>query len=397
MTAFDDLDQATLATLVREYLLCGHLIDRSGMPHALKAFGLEGMSSVAIDEWMGASPVYTRRIQKLLGFHGRSNVETIFKGMQIDIGAPPQFMDFRYRVDDANHGQFWLDCCGALMDVEPMGEDFVVNMCHDIEDPTFDATAAATNPKARMRPVHRPPRSLSDRLADRVPHCRWDVTIDEGAEPLPEPEQAERIAMTRAASMPLPVPSDEGRKEYTGPLEADLAFETFSRETLLALLDEVALQGHLLTLSFADAVERRSDPATMKEMVRKQFTGIAGVAASRIAGVLGTADINSVLELHPAFHPRSYIDVEIGPGPTIDLGDCAAIGDRPGRSWADVLADGTTEPLDAIVQAVDPRARCVKTRRSSWIVEITDEHHAVPGEVKLARFSTGAEFEFQTR
>src|SRR5918992_5214983 len=100
--------------------------------------------------------------------------------MQVDIGAPPQFMDFRYRVDDANHGQFWLDCCGALMDVEPMGEDFVVNMCHDIEDPTFDATAAATNPRARMRPVHRPPRGLSDRLADRTAHCLWDVTIDEG-------------------------------------------------------------------------------------------------------------------------------------------------------------------------------------------------------------------------
>ena len=48
--------------------------------------------------------------------------------------------------------------CGALMDVEPMGDDFVVAMCHHIEDPTFDATACATNPRARMRPIHRPPR-----------------------------------------------------------------------------------------------------------------------------------------------------------------------------------------------------------------------------------------------
>ena len=43
------------------------------------------------------------------------------------------------------HGEFWLDHCGALMDVEPMGEEFVHGMCHDIEDPTFDATAGATH------------------------------------------------------------------------------------------------------------------------------------------------------------------------------------------------------------------------------------------------------------
>ena len=84
---------------------------------------------------------------------------TIFKGLQLDIGAPPQFMDFRYTVHDRWHGEFHLDHCGALMDVEPMGEDYVVSMCHDIEDPTFDATAVATNPKAQIRPIHRPPRS----------------------------------------------------------------------------------------------------------------------------------------------------------------------------------------------------------------------------------------------
>ncbi len=56
-----------------------------------------------------------------------------------------------------------------------MGEAYVRSMCHDIEDPTFDATAVATNPKAQVRPVHRPPRQP----ADRHPHCRWTVVIDD--------------------------------------------------------------------------------------------------------------------------------------------------------------------------------------------------------------------------
>ena len=158
------------------------------MPHAISAFGRDGMRDVAIDEWMGASPVYTRRMQRALRFEG-DTVETIFKGMQFDIGAPPEFMDFRYRVIDANHGEFWLDHCGALMDVEPMGDDYVVAMCHDIEDPTFDATACAVNPRARVRPIHRPPRVPTD----RHPHCHWTVIIDPTNEAVTEPSQAVRI------------------------------------------------------------------------------------------------------------------------------------------------------------------------------------------------------------
>ena len=142
--------------LVPELLLIGHLIDRSGMAWCIEALGREGMAEVAIDEWMAASPIYTPRMQQALCYQG-DDVVTIFKGLQLDIGAPPQFMDFRYTVRDRWHGEFHLDHCGALMDVEPMGEDYVVSMCHDIEDPTFDATAVATNPKAQIRPIHRPP------------------------------------------------------------------------------------------------------------------------------------------------------------------------------------------------------------------------------------------------
>src|SRR5690348_17076889 len=154
---FAALSRAQLATLVPELLLAGQLIDRSALAHVLVALGPDGMRDVAIEEWMGASPIYTRRMQRALNFVG-DDVVTIFKGLQLDIGAPPQFMDFRYTVHDAQHGRFELAHCGALMDVEPMGEGYVRRMCHDIEDPTFDATAYATNPRAQVRPVHRPPR-----------------------------------------------------------------------------------------------------------------------------------------------------------------------------------------------------------------------------------------------
>src|ERR1041384_2255003 len=112
-TEFDDLDRAQLATLIREYLLCGHLIDRAAMPFVFAAGGMETMKDVAVDEGMGASPIYPRRNRRTRGYDG-NDVETIFKGMQLDIGAPPQFMDFRFKVFDAKHGEFELAHCGAL-------------------------------------------------------------------------------------------------------------------------------------------------------------------------------------------------------------------------------------------------------------------------------------------
>ena len=187
-----DLTRPRLAVLAREYQLAAHLQDRVGMPQVLARHGARAMREIAIAEWMGASPVYTRRMQQALHFAG-DDVATIFKGMQFDVGAPPEFLDFRFEVIDDHHGRFHLDHCGALMDVEPMGDELVRLMCHDIEDPTFDATATAANPRAQVRPVHRPPR----RPADRHPHCEWTVTIVPDAEPLPTPPGAMPVLSRR--------------------------------------------------------------------------------------------------------------------------------------------------------------------------------------------------------
>ena len=161
-SAYADLTRDELSRLVPELLLIGHLIDRSGMAWVIGTLGRDGMAQVAIDKWMTWS---------------RSSW-----GSSSTSGAPPQFMDFWFTVHDSRHGEFRLDHCGALMDVEPMGEDYVVAMCHDIEDPTFDATAVASNPRARVRPVHRPPRTP----ADWQPHCAWTVVIDDAHPPVSE-------------------------------------------------------------------------------------------------------------------------------------------------------------------------------------------------------------------
>jgi hypothetical protein len=65
----EDLDHEQLADLAREHLLAGQLIDRAGMP-VIIPHGIDTMRAVAIEEWMGASPIYAKRMQRLLGFEG---------------------------------------------------------------------------------------------------------------------------------------------------------------------------------------------------------------------------------------------------------------------------------------------------------------------------------------
>src|SRR5699024_1753446 len=242
---------------------------------------------VAIEEWQAASPHYAKRMKETLGITG-DGVAEIFKGFQLDVGAPPEFMDFRYGVTDHDNGEFWLDHCGALMDVEPMGDGMVKTMCHDIEDPTFPATALATNPRAVVEPIHRPPRTPEG----RTPHCHWTVRIDPDVEPAPLPEPAVETASSRIIDFRFapPAPRDttgQGKRDdYAGPLLADLVFSEFTSAALVGIIREVYLQMHLVAVGFHQSVRRRSDEGTADRLLAYQSTGIAGVAASRIRDVL---------------------------------------------------------------------------------------------------------------
>lgn len=402
-SAFAELSRDQLAILVPELLLTGHLIDRSGMAHTIGAFGREGMTAVAIEEWRVASPVYTRRMQRALGFTG-DGVETIFKGLQLDIGAPPQFMDFRYRVDDHDHGAFWLDHCGALADVEPLGEDYVRSMCHDIEDPTFDATALATNPHAQVRPIHRPPRVP----ADRHPVCSWTVTIDASHTPPPVPANFDRVAESYAARVLLdPIdPGDDGQSDYAGPLLSDLRFSDFSRSALIRMADEVCLQQHLLALGFLIAIGGRTDAAAAATIGRKQFAGIAGLTSERLRHALGlgtdAAALAQVLRLHPAWNPLRYSGVHIQHE---DIGVRLRLPKRSGAVadgvWPSLIDADHLESLEAMARGVNPRfaAHVVDDNDDEFAIVflLGDKPFREAGEVAITRFSTGADFRFTDR
>ncbi|MDV8001262.1 hypothetical protein [Rhodococcus sp. IEGM 1408] len=402
----ESLDHATLARLLPDLLLIGQLIDRAGMPALLSEFGVDGMQDVAIDEWLAASPHYTRRMKAALLITG-DGVAEIFKGFQLDVGAPPEFMDFRYGVTDHDNGEFWLDHCGALMDVEPMGDRLVTTMCHHIEDPTFPATALATNPRAVFEAIHRPPRSPEG----RTPHCHWSVRIDPDIAPATLPGPAVESATSRLIDFVFesPAPGDtagEGaRDDYAGPLLTDLVFSEFTSAALIRITREVYLQMHLLAVGFHQAVRRRSDATIADRLLAYQAAGIAGVAAGRIRDVLGVdgdaRGLAAVLDVHPLAGPTAYTGYSSSvsdDGAALTVAWDSSADGFADDTWLPLLARDGLRPLEAAAQAVDPHWTVERVptdgSRVEAVLRLGDEAATEPEEVAVTRFSTGAAFSF---
>jgi hypothetical protein len=415
----EELTRGQLAVLGREWLLHGHLQDRVGMPLVHTGRTRQEMEAIAIEEWMAASPVYSMRTQRALHFGagpGNGDVPTILKNIQLDIGAPPHFMDFRCKVEDANHGEFWLAHCGALLDVEPMGEEYVHGMCHAIEDPTFDATAGATNPRAQVRPLHRPPRVP----AGREPHCHWTVVIDESFPPVDAHPYRWIVEQSKIAGIPTEEPVANGNEaepggwdDYSGEFDPDFELEDLSHRALVTVLQEVAVQSHLLLRGFAVSVAERYGEQTALDLLPPIFTGLAGMTAQRLVPVLDlqtrdAADIARLLSLHPMFWPRTYVDLRIE---VIDdlhlrfaLGVSPVFEEADGFTWFSQLGGAGDRGLDAIVQAVNPRATCssVAARAGEqFAYEVVIDPAASPAkeapEIALAKISGGATFVFTPR
>ena len=395
---YADLSREELAVLVPELLLIGQLIDRSGMAWCISAFGREEMAQIAIEEWAGSSPIYTRRMQRALNYVG-TDVITIFKGLQLDIGAPPQFMDFRYEIEDRWNGGFHLDHCGALMDVEPMGPDYVKSMCHDIEDPTFDATAVATNAKAQMRPIHRPPRSSTD----THPHCAWTVKIDESYPAVEPLAPYYVIEKTRAATVELaPIdPADDGMADYSGPLLDDLDFAAFSQlgagpHGRRGVPPDAPAQP--LVRARRPAAHRcRLRPRDLREAAGRRRRHRGRAAPERSRAVLRRSRSAARPRAASPAQPRGVRRRRRRHRVALSVRSSAAHEDG---TWISLCGPGSTRPLDAIVQAVDPHLEVVvdgsETDWSLHVVE-TDTAAKEADEVAVTRFSGGATFAFQPR
>lgn len=387
-----------LARLGREYMLSAQFNSRTGYAALRMNHGDEAYKDIAIANWMAVSPVYTQRMQKTMGFYGGSDVATIFKGLQLECGLTHQYFDVHFEVFAEDKGRFWLKSCGPLLETEPRGDEAVKVMCHDIEDPTFDATAVATNPQARMRPVHRPPR-MPDHQG---PHCEWNVFIDHEAEPLTEIDVTKAMRRSELAQLDIKRPSTSesgGMDYYDGPVFEQLQLEQLSHAALVVVCKELAIQCQMLTASMMMVIAERYGRAAAEAVAAFQMTGSAWVMSHRLVEWLGAKPsgidtIIDVLAVHPAFQPAEYIGLEIS---KIDeqhaqlvFKDCPAQTEMSGLGWLPLIKSGVIDGLEGLIKGIDPKATLVQSsdQTMAWQIVI-DESLEVADEPLSVQIAKG--------
>lgn len=406
--ALHHLGRATQTLVAREVMLAAHLQDRAAVPAVMERHPMDASWAYAISEWMAASPLYTKRLQRLMGYEG-TGVSTIYKGLQLDVGFAHQFLDVGYRIHDESSGEFWLRSCGALLDVRPMGHDMTKGMCHDIEDPTFDATAVATNPRARIRPIHRPPE-----VPKGGPHCHWTIQISPDfpeAEPHPLLEVVEASHLANLPNDPPPSAVPGGWEDYSHDFDPDFELEDLSHRALSIVGREFAIQGHVLLRAGGLHNQQEFGTDEAVRIAHAAAVGIARIESERLVAPLGVGDdaaaIANVARLNHLLALDDYLGLTIelvdddrvrfslADSPSLDEGDPLSIGEI-------LVSELGTSLIESVVHGVNPRARVERTptgRTATYDVTVDPGAEPAPDHpsTSVARLSNGVAVEFIRR
>jgi hypothetical protein len=362
---WNHLEKKTMARFAREVMLCNQIHDRGLLPLVAGRWGAPAMTTQAINEWMGSSPVYNSRIRALHNIKG-DGVDVIMKGFQLDIGAPHMWLKFHYDVKSHDQGFFWLTSCGAYNGVRGMtggDREAETQICVHMEDPTFDATVMAVNRGARCRAVYRPPHGAEIPAAGP---CRWEVFIDDHIGLVEENPQTAIIERTRAGRFRFatPAPTNDGLADYSGPFKRDFRMEDLSTAMLSQQLKEFALDVHLLQRSSYLSVERNFGDAAVLELIPEHCRGMAPIYHARIRRLFGIdgEDMTAILKLLQLDHHFVPEYVKTGVR-LIDeahgqfwIEDCEAIADGSTSGILTGLWRGQVIGLEQIVQDINPRA-----------------------------------------
>jgi hypothetical protein len=360
------LDKKTLAVFAREIMLCNQIHDRTIMPILGSHWDMAAMTAVAIDEWMGASPVYNARNRDLHNIHG-DGVDVIMKGFQLDIGAPHMWLEFHYDVKSHDLGYFWLTSCGAYNHVRALtGGDPATEtqICVHMEDPTFDATVMAVNRGARCTPIFRPPGP-----------CRWQVTIEDRIGAVQTNDFTDLVQKTRAGQFQFSrtCTTDDGLADYSGPFKRDFRLEDLASSTLLAQTKEFALDVHLLQRACYLSIAQRFGSETVADLISEHWAAMAPLYQARSRRLFGIEgdDMSAILKLLQLDHHfvpeylRTSVELVNPQQGIFRIHDCAALAEGEAGGVLTTLLAGDARGLSQVVAAANPRARAVRLPQDS--------------------------------
>ena len=210
------------------------------------------------------------------------------------------------------------------------------------------------------------------------------------------------MAASKAAQLPVPSypSSGDGRGDYSGPFDPGFVLEDLSGSAQRVVLDELAIQSHLLLRSLLLCITERYGESTATGMLPRLVRGWAGLTSQRLVEAFAlppTADgVASLLNLHPVLAPVGYTEARVElldqEHVSLSLGE----GDGDAATWLSRADRG--EILAGVVQAAVPQARVRPDGDALLlVVDPAAEKVAPPRELAIARISSGATFRFGRR
>ncbi len=364
----EDFEHSLLAWYGREIMLANHIHDRGALLQVTLQYGMEAQTAVACDEWMSSSPIYNARNRALLNIQ-TDDVAAVFKCLQVDIGAPHNFLEFHYEVVSPEEGFFWTTSCGPYNHVRRMTNAdpaMETQICHHMEDPTFDATVMAVNPRMRCRPEYRPP--YGD--VPKGGPCRWRVAVEYDIGMVEDNPILQIVRESLAADFEFaPITVDgEGMADYSVEFKRDFVLNDLSHTVLARQCKEFALDVHLLNRACYTSIAERWGEDVLVKIAVEQWRAMAPITVHRLKEAFkitgdSMSSVLKVLQINP-FFPREYLKLSFE---LIDenrgrlwLQDCAALHETQARGIVSLMTHHPETPgFDAIATAVNPLARVV--------------------------------------
>ncbi|MFT4615744.1 MAG: hypothetical protein ACI9NT_002902 [Bacteroidia bacterium] len=368
--SLDDFEHSLLAAYGREVMLANHIHDRGALLQVTLQYGSKAQTDVACDEWMASSPIYNHRNRELLKMSG-DDVGTALKGLQLDIGAPHNFLAFHYELISPEEGFFWTTTCGPYNHVRRMTRAdpaMETQICHHMEDPTFDATVMAVNSRMRCRPIFRPPHG------DVPPGgpCRWRVAIDHEIGLVEDNPILPLVQESLAAKFLFPdlVADDEGMADYAGDFQRDFKLEDLAHNVLARQCREFSLDVQLLNRACYTSIGERWGEDVMLPLLQEQWRAMAPITVQRLRHTFGIEETDmgavlKIIQLNP-FLPPQYLQLELQQldesHGRVQLMDCDALHEPSPRGLVSLLTHHPDTPgFDAMAQAVNAKARVKRT------------------------------------
>ncbi len=398
------LDKKILARFGREIMLFNQVHDRAIMPIIGSQGTMKTITDVAIDEWMGASPIYNLRNRMLHNING-DGVDVIMKGFQLDIGAPHMWLKFHFDVRSHDLGYFWLTSCGAYNHVRALtkgDKESETQICVHMEDPTFDATVMAVNAAARCIPIFRPPHGKE--IPAEGP-CRWTVKIENDIGLVEENEVTEIVRQSRASKFEFsdtrPMQEngaasedDGGMIDYSGEFKRDFKLEDLCKKTLQLQVKEFALDVHLLQRACYHGLEKHLGKDAISGLLSEHWAAMAPIYQTRLRKLFAIEgdDMTAILKLLQLDHHFVPEYVKIGVELVDEfhgkfwINECEAVNDGELAGMLTGLWQGNTLGLQEAIQSINPRATVKLIKASSdanakLMYEITIDPLAEPAPI----------------